>query len=108
MPKVIGLKLTDGELAAWTLLAEKEGLTLTKWIRQRVNQPLASHPLVVELKKALPPMPSLAVDFHSGPLPLARPPIGTFPKRCPRNQCARPKACEGLFGKCAVVEGVVR
>lgn len=44
MPKTIGIKLTDSDLAKWESCAEAEGLTLTAWIRQKVNLGLAESP----------------------------------------------------------------
>jgi hypothetical protein len=50
MGKVIGIKLNDQDHANWSAQADKEGLTLTAWIRSKVNLSMEVEPQKVNLK----------------------------------------------------------
>jgi hypothetical protein len=50
MSKVVGIKLNDQDHANWSAQADKEGLTLTAWIRKKVNLSMESEPQKVNLK----------------------------------------------------------
>lgn len=102
------VRVTEAELAAWKAAAEREGVTVSAWLRSRVRVPpvgiLEKLP-VVRAKKGTP----VAAGPSVPPEPELEPELEPGPERCRR--CGHARAShwiKGCLAGCACSEGRYR
>ena len=82
MGKVIGIKLNDQDHANWSAQADKEGLTLTAWIRSKVNLGMEVEPKKVNLSPETDQKVNLKTEKVNPPIKKVNPSKGTPNQVC--------------------------